>query len=77
MLNWSQEIAIHRKNFWSIYTQGEKTFEKLLMILKVSILWFRNGLRFHDNESLAAASSDPNTKLLPLFIFDGETPTTK
>jgi len=23
---------------------------------KVSILWFRNGLRFHDNESLAAAS---------------------
>ena len=44
---------------------------------QVSILWFRNGLRFHDNESLAAASSDPSTKLLPLFIFDGETPTTK
>jgi len=44
---------------------------------RVTILWFRNGLRFHDNESLAAASSDPTTKLLPLFIFDGETPTTK
>ena len=27
--------------------------------------------------SLAAAAADPETKLLPLFIFDGETPTTK
>jgi len=44
---------------------------------KVSILWFRNGLRFHDNESLAIACSDSKTKLLPLFIFDGETPTTR
>jgi len=44
---------------------------------KVSILWFRNGLRFHDNGSLRAAAADPETKLLPLFIFDGETPTTK
>ena len=43
----------------------------------VSILWFRNGLRLHDNKSLAKAVEDNNTKLLPIFIFDGETPTTK
>jgi len=44
---------------------------------RVSVLWFRNGLRFHDNNSLAVAAADPSTKLLPIFIFDGETPTTK
>ena len=43
----------------------------------VSILWFRNGLRLHDNKSLAKAVEDTATKLLPIFIFDGETPTTK
>ena len=43
----------------------------------VSILWFRNGLRLHDNKSLAKAVEDNDTKLLPIFIFDGETPTTK
>eukprot|EP00090_Calanus_glacialis_P015078 TRINITY_DN23945_c0_g1_i1.p1 TRINITY_DN23945_c0_g1~~TRINITY_DN23945_c0_g1_i1.p1 ORF type:complete len:557 (-),score=96.24 TRINITY_DN23945_c0_g1_i1:131-1714(-) len=44
---------------------------------KVNILWFRNGLRLHDNESLLKATKDKSSKLLPLFIFDGETPTTK
>ena len=44
---------------------------------KVNILWFRNGLRLHDNESLRIATRDKTCKLLPLFIFDGETPTTK
>ena len=43
----------------------------------VSIIWFRNGLRLHDNKSLAKAVEDDDTKLLPIFIFDGETPTTK
>lgn len=43
----------------------------------VNILWFRNGLRLHDNESLTKATADKTKKLLPLFIFDGETPTTK
>merc|ERR1712128_392876 len=43
----------------------------------VNILWFRNGLRLHDNESLLKATEDKNRKLLPLFVFDGETPTTK
>eukprot|EP00092_Neocalanus_flemingeri_P026117 GFUD01028305.1.p1 GENE.GFUD01028305.1~~GFUD01028305.1.p1 ORF type:complete len:538 (+),score=140.55 GFUD01028305.1:90-1703(+) len=43
----------------------------------VNILWFRNGLRLHDNESLLKATKDTSQKLLPLFIFDGETPTTK
>jgi len=40
-------------------------------------LWFRNGLRLHDNESLLKATEDKSAKLLPMFIFDGETPTTK
>ena len=44
---------------------------------RVNILWFRNGLRLHDNESLKLATEDKTCKLLPLFIFDGETPTTK
>ena len=44
---------------------------------KVNILWFRNGLRLHDNESLRVSVIDKSCKLLPLFIFDGETPTTK
>ena len=43
----------------------------------VNILWFRNGLRLHDNESLLKATEDKSAKLLPMFIFDGETPTTK
>ena len=43
---------------------------------KINILWFRNGLRLHDNESLKIAAGDKDCKLLPIFIFDGETPTT-
>jgi len=43
----------------------------------VNIVWFRNGLRLHDNESLHHATKDTEAKLLPIFIFDGETPTTK
>ena len=44
---------------------------------RVNVLWFRNGLRLHDNESLRLSTADKTCKLLPLFIFDGETPTTK
>ena len=44
---------------------------------RVNVLWFRNGLRLHDNESLRLSTEDKTCKLLPLFIFDGETPTTK
>ena len=41
---------------------------------KYSILWFRHGLRLHDNPSLhEAILSDEKIKLLPIFIFDGET----
>ena len=34
-------------------------------------------MRLHDNESLRISTEDKSCKLLPLFIFDGETPTTK
>ena len=44
---------------------------------KINILWLRNGLRLHDKESLKIATEDKTCNLLPLFIFDGETPTTK
>ena len=43
----------------------------------VNILWFRNGLRLHDNQSLHKSTADKTRKLLPIFIFDGETPTTR
>ncbi len=46
----------------------------------IAILWFRNGLRIHDNPSLHAAIGNPENNvdgkqplLLPMFIFDGET----
>jgi len=44
---------------------------------RVNIVWFRNGIRLHDNGPLHKASEDPEVKVLPLFIFDGETPVTK
>ncbi|XP_050345943.1 cryptochrome-1 [Nymphalis io] len=42
-----------------------------------SVLWFRHGLRLHDNPSLQNALEDINTPLFPIFIFDGETAGTK
>jgi len=38
----------------------------------VSILWFRHGLRVHDNPSLVAATKDSSLLFMPIFIFDGE-----
>ena len=43
---------------------------------KLNILWFRHGLRLHDNPSLHEALLN-NEELLPIFIFDGETAGTK
>jgi deoxyribodipyrimidine photolyase len=39
-----------------------------------SILWFRHGLRLHDNPSLLAAIENgrKNVRFYPIFIFDGE-----
>ena len=40
-----------------------------------SILWFRHGLRLHDNPSLLEAlkiCGDEKTVFYPVFIFDGE-----
>lgn len=39
---------------------------------KLSVMWFRHGLRFHDNPSLHEAVAASNAQLLPIFIFDGE-----
>jgi len=36
-------------------------------------LWFRHGLRLHDNPSLHEAIKKEGSALLPIFIFDGET----
>ncbi|XP_050684342.1 cryptochrome-1 isoform X2 [Leptidea sinapis] len=38
-----------------------------------SVLWFRHGLRLHDNPALLDAVSDKNEPFFPIFIFDGET----
>jgi len=43
----------------------------------VNILWFRHGLRFHDNASLHAATDGSGAKILPMYIFDGECTLTK
>ncbi|KAI5652106.1 FAD binding domain of DNA photolyase domain-containing protein [Phthorimaea operculella] len=42
-----------------------------------SVLWFRHGLRLHDNPALHAAVEDRNLPFFPIFIFDGETAGTK
>lgn len=38
----------------------------------ISILWFRHGLRLHDNPAFVAATANKAHNFLPLFIFDGE-----
>jgi cryptochrome len=43
-----------------------------------SVLWFRHGLRLHDNPALLSAIDNTKTggedrvQLFPVFIFDGE-----
>ncbi|XP_037947512.1 cryptochrome-1 [Teleopsis dalmanni] len=46
---------------------------------RANIIWFRHGLRLHDNPALLAAIADKNDEvaLLPVFIFDGESAGTK
>lgn len=41
----------------------------------ISILWFRHGLRLHDNPSLLEAIKNDDKQRVtfyPVFIFDGE-----
>lgn len=38
---------------------------------KISVLWFRHGLRLHDNPALLEALKDTD-EFYPIFIFDGE-----
>lgn len=40
---------------------------------KIAILWYRNGLRFHDNPCLKAAC-DASETLLPIYVIDPEQP---
>nr|ACJ08741.1 cryptochrome [Sarcophaga bullata] len=42
--------------------------------MSLNIIWFRHGLRLHDNPALLDAISDKDEgiELLPIFIFDGE-----
>ncbi|CAH0723139.1 unnamed protein product, partial [Brenthis ino] len=42
-----------------------------------SVLWFRHGLRLHDNPSLQSALEERSLPFFPVFIFDGETAGTK
>lgn len=44
---------------------------------QVNIMWFRHGLRIHDNPALIESVSNANCSLLPIFIFDGESAGTK
>ncbi|EDW83799.1 uncharacterized protein Dwil_GK13802 [Drosophila willistoni] len=44
-----------------------------------NVIWFRHGLRLHDNPALlsALADKDQGIALIPIFIFDGESAGTK
>ncbi|CAG4975637.1 unnamed protein product [Colias eurytheme] len=42
-----------------------------------SVLWFRHGLRLHDNPALRDALEDTSIPFFPIFVFDGETAGTK
>ncbi|XP_043946773.1 cryptochrome-1 [Drosophila biarmipes] len=44
-----------------------------------NVIWFRHGLRLHDNPALLAALADKDQgiALIPVFIFDGESAGTK
>lgn len=37
------------------------------------MLWFRHGLRLHDNPALLSALGNMSGPFFPMFIFDGET----
>ncbi|XP_065338962.1 cryptochrome-1 [Cloeon dipterum] len=45
--------------------------------VQMSVLWFRHGLRLHDNPALLEAISGPPSMFFPIFIFDGESAGTK
>ncbi|XP_067615361.1 cryptochrome-1 [Eurosta solidaginis] len=49
------------------------------MTKRANVLWFRHGLRLHDNPALLEALSDKTEgiALIPIFIFDGESAGTK
>ncbi|XP_039961054.1 cryptochrome-1 [Bactrocera tryoni] len=49
------------------------------MAKRANVMWFRHGLRLHDNPALLEAISDKTEgiALIPLFIFDGESAGTK
>ncbi|CAH3896630.1 unnamed protein product [Pieris brassicae] len=52
----------------------------LLNIVKMlggNVMWFRHGLRLHDNPALRHALQDRRTPFFPVFVFDGETAGTK
>lgn len=39
-----------------------------------NVIWFRHGLRLHDNPALLSALADKEhgVAIIPVFIFDGE-----
>ena len=45
------------------------------MAVSKNILWFRHGLRLHDNPALLETLKGDGNKVTfyPIFIFDGET----
>lgn len=57
-------------DFWS-----PKAGNSSLMATRgANVIWFRHGLRLHDNPALLAALADKDQgiALIPVFIFDGE-----
>ncbi|KAL7729669.1 hypothetical protein ACLKA6_007941 [Drosophila palustris] len=50
-----------------------------MALRSANVIWFRHGLRLHDNPALLSALSDKDhgVALIPMFIFDGESAGTK
>lgn len=46
-----------------------KGINTILFGMILTVVWFRNDLRVHDNEALATANRE-STSLLPVYCFD-------
>lgn len=74
-------FVIHSRAFVNPYTSKHSNYKRAFRLNmtsldiqhEVSIHWFRNGLRFHDNQCLLDASKRSKT-MVPLYIIDPEAP---
>lgn len=67
-----QVLLVQRKcytEWFRLHTVATKGTYTILFDLMLTVVWFRNDLRVHDNEALATANRE-STSLLPVYCFD-------